>query len=681
MPLVKSSFKLVSSYLPSGDQPKAIEEIVKGFEEGLKRITLLGVTGSGKTFTMANVIEKLGLPTLVISHNKTLAAQLYREFKQFFPYNAVEYFVSYYDYYQPEAYIPQSDIYIEKQATINDEIDRLRISATTSLLSRNDTIVVASVSCIYGIGAPTEFKEFILLLKVGDLINIRELAYQLAEMQYERNDYNFSRSTFRITGDRIDIHPAYSRDYIRIELWDNEIISIKRFDAINNSLLEKHDAIVIYPAKLFVSSRETIERTVEKVYKELEERVKELRAQGKEIEARRLEMRTKYDMDMLLETGYCPGIENYSRYLSGRNPGERPYVLIDYFPNNFLTIIDESHVTIPQIRGMYNGDRARKETLVEFGFRLPSALDNRPLKFEEFDELLDKVLYVSATPDEYELNISSKVVEQIVRPTGLLDPIVYVRSTQKQIEDIIREVIENKSRGERTIITTLTKKMAEDLTKYLIEKGIKTIYIHDEIEVIERVEILRDLRKGEYDCIVGINLLREGIDLPEVSLVCILDADKIGFLRSTKSLIQIMGRAARHVNGRVIMYADQISKSMEEAIKETERRRKIQLEYNKKHNITPQTIKKEITDIIERKHEKQSKIKIKQKNKLQEFDDLFEFIEEVKERYKDNITELVKKLTDYMFELADKLEFEKASIIRDEIKKIENLGEKNEPIR
>ncbi|MGB9622071.1 MAG: excinuclease ABC subunit UvrB, partial [Brevinematia bacterium] len=493
METVGNRFKLVSSYEPSGDQPKAIEEIIKGFEEGLKRITLLGVTGSGKTFTMANVIEKLGLPTLVISHNKTLAAQLYREFKQFFPYNAVEYFVSYYDYYQPEAYIPQSDIYIEKQATINDEIDRLRISSTTSLLSRSDVIVVASVSCIYGIGAPSEFKEFIILLKVGDVINLKDLSYKLAEMQYERNDFNFTRSTFRITGDRIDIHPAYSRDYIRIELWDNEINSIKRFDSLNNSLIETHDAIAIYPAKLFVSSRETIERTVEEVYKELEERVRELKSQGKEIEARRLEMRTKYDMDMLLETGYCPGIENYSRYLSGRKPGERPYVLIDYFPKNFLTIIDESHVTIPQIRGMYNGDRSRKETLVEFGFRLPSALDNRPLKFEEFDELLDKVLYVSATPDEYELSISEKLVEQIVRPTGLLDPVVYVRPTENQVEDIIKEVLENKRRGERTIITTLTKKMAEDLSKYLVERGIKTIYIHDEIEVIERVEILRDL--------------------------------------------------------------------------------------------------------------------------------------------------------------------------------------------
>ncbi len=672
MSVIEKSFNIVSDFIPSGDQPKAIEEIVRGFrDEGLKRITLLGVTGSGKTFTMANVIERLGLPTLVISHNKTLAAQLYREFKQFFPYNAVEYFVSYYDYYQPEAYIPQSDTYIEKQATINDEIDRLRISATASLLSRKDVIVVASVSCIYGIGAPTEFREFVLLLRVGDIISIRDLATKLVEMQYERNDYDFKRSTFRVMGDRLDIHPAYSRDYIRIEFFDDEIVSIKRYDSINNSFVEKHNAIVIYPAKLFVSSRATIEKTVEEVLKELDERVKELKSQGKDIEAKRLEMRTKYDMDLLLETGYCPGIENYSRYLSGRKPGERPYTLLDYFPKEFLTIIDESHVTVPQIRGMFNGDRSRKETLVEFGFRLPSALDNRPLKFEEFDSLLDKVLYVSATPDEYELSVSEKVVEQIVRPTGLLDPTVEVRPTEGQIDDIIREVLENKKRGERAIITTLTKKMAEDLTKYLVERGIKTIYIHDEIEVIERVEILRDLRRGVYDCIVGINLLREGIDLPEVSLVCILDADKIGFLRSTTSLIQIMGRAARHINGRVIMYADKISKAMEEAIKETERRRKIQMEYNQKHNITPKSVKKEITDIIERKHEKLTTKAKKKLSKVFEFEDVIEFIEEVKREYSNNISEMVRILTEYMFKLAEELEFEKASIVRDEIRKIE----------
>lgn len=672
MSVIEKSFNIVSDFIPSGDQPKAIEEIVRGFrDEGLKRITLLGVTGSGKTFTMANVIERLGLPTLVISHNKTLAAQLYREFKQFFPYNAVEYFVSYYDYYQPEAYIPQSDTYIEKQATINDEIDRLRISATASLLSRKDVIVVASVSCIYGIGAPTEFREFVLLLRVGDIISIRDLATKLVEMQYERNDYDFKRSTFRVMGDRLDIHPAYSRDYIRIEFFDDEIVSIKRYDSINNSFVEKHNAIVIYPAKLFVSSRATIEKTVEEVLKELDERVKELKSQGKDIEAKRLEMRTKYDMDLLLETGYCPGIENYSRYLSGRKPGERPYTLLDYFPKEFLTIIDESHVTVPQIRGMFNGDRSRKETLVEFGFRLPSALDNRPLKFEEFDSLLDKVLYVSATPDEYELSVSEKVVEQIVRPTGLLDPTVEVRPTEGQIDDIIREVLENKKRGERAIITTLTKKMAEDLTKYLVERGIKTIYIHDEIEVIERVEILRDLRRGVYDCIVGINLLREGIDLPEVSLVCILDADKIGFLRSTTSLIQIMGRAARHINGRVIMYADKISKAMEEAIKETERRRKIQMEYNQKHNITPKSVKKEITDIIERKHEKLTTKAKKKLSKVFEFEDVIQFIEEVKREYSNNISEMVRILTEYMFKLAEELEFEKASIVRDEIRKIE----------
>ncbi len=672
MNTVGNRFRVVSKFGPAGDQPKAIDEIVKGFNEGIKRITLLGVTGSGKTFTMANVIEKLGLPTLVISHNKTLAAQLYREFKEFFPYNAVEYFVSYYDYYQPEAYIPQSDIYIEKQATINDEIDRLRVSTIASLLSRRDVIVVASVSCIYGIGNPSEFGEFVLLIKVGDVVSVRDIAYKLSEMQYERNDYNFSRATFRVTGDRIDIHPAYSRDYIRIEFFDNEVTSIKRYDSFNNSLIEKSDYIVIYPAKLFVSSRGTIERTVEEVFKELEVRVKELRSQGKEIEAKRLEMRTKYDMDLLLETGYCPGIENYSRYLSGRKPGERPYVLLDYFGKEFLTIIDESHVTIPQIKGMYNGDRSRKETLVEFGFRLPSALDNRPLKFEEFDSLLDKVLYVSATPDEYEISVSGKVVEQIVRPTGLLDPVVYVRPTENQINDIITEVTENTKKGGRTIITTLTKKMAESLTRYLVEKGVKTVYIHDEVEVIERVELLRDLRKGVYDCIVGINLLREGIDLPEVSLVCILDADKVGFLRSKTSLIQIMGRAARHVEGKVIMYADTISSAMAEAIKETERRRKIQLEFNEKHGIVPRSVKKEVVDIIERKHQRNVNLG-KKFSKILDFNDVFDFIDEVKNRYKGNVEMIIKFLTDYMFDLADKLEFEKASIVRDEIKKFEKV--------
>ncbi|MFN4244782.1 MAG: excinuclease ABC subunit UvrB [Brevinematia bacterium] len=670
---MENRFKLVSSFSPAGDQPKAIKEIINGFKnDGMKRITLLGVTGSGKTFTMANVIEKLGLPTLVISHNKTLAAQLYREFKQFFPYNAVEYFVSYYDYYQPEAYIPQSDTYIEKQATINDEIDRLRVSSVASLLSRKDVIVVASVSCIYGIGNPSEFDEFILFIKVGDNISIRDIAYKLSEMQYERNDYNFSRATFRITGDRIDIHPAYSRDYIRIEFFDNEIVSIRRYDALNNTLIENLDYTVIYPAKLFVSSRNTIEKTVKEVLKELETRVEQLKSEGKEIEAKRLEIRTKYDMDLLLETGYCPGIENYSRYISGRKPGERPYTLLDYFSREFLTIIDESHVTIPQIRGMYNGDRSRKETLVEFGFRLPSALDNRPLKFEEFDSLLDKVLYVSATPDEYEISVSEKVVEQIVRPTGLLDPVIHVRPTENQVQDIIKEVIENTRKGGRTIITTLTKKMAENLTKYLTEKGIKAVYIHDEIEVIERVELLRDLRKGVYDCIIGINLLREGIDLPEVSLVCILDADKVGFLRSTTSLIQIMGRAARHVEGRVIMYADKVSSSMMEAIKETERRRKIQIEFNEKHGIVPMSVKKEVVDIIERKHQKLS-TKNKKISKVLEFDDVFEIIDEIKSKYKDKTETIIKLLTDYMFELADKLEFEKASIVRDEIRKFEKI--------
>ncbi len=665
---MKTDFRIISDFQPKGDQPKAIKEITEGFMNGIKMITLLGVTGSGKTFTMAHVIKNLGLPTLVISHNKTLAAQLYREFKTFFPENAVEYFVSYYDYYQPEAYIPQTDTYIEKQATINDEIDRLRISATASLLDRKDVIVVASVSCIYGIGSPSEFKEFILFLKVGQNVDIREIAYRLSEMQYERTTYDFTRATFRVLGDRIDIHPAYSRDYLRIEFFGDEIMSIKRYDALTNKFVENHDRIVIYPAKLFVSKESTIQRTVNEVYKELEERVKFLESQGKVVEAKRLQMRVKYDMEMLLETGYCQGIENYSRYLSGRKPGERPYVLLDYFPKEFLTIVDESHVTIPQIKGMYNGDRSRKETLVEFGFRLPSALDNRPLTFEEFESMLDKVLFVSATPGEYELSNSEKVVEQIVRPTGILDPQIYVRPTENQVEDILREVKANKERNERTIITTLTKEMAEHLTKYLIEAGIKCMYIHDEVEVIERVEILKSLRLGDYDCIVGINLLREGIDLPEVSLVCILDADKIGFLRSKTSLIQIIGRAARHINGRVIMYADKISEAMEEAIKETERRRKIQEEYNRKYNIQPQSVKKDIVDIIERKHETKEKLK-----KLQPLlinpDEVINKIEEIKLASKDK-TETLKNLLDYMFELSENLEFEKAAIVRDEIKKL-----------
>ncbi len=650
-----SVFKLTTDIKPSGDQPEAIEKLTENFLAGHKRQVLLGVTGSGKTFTMANVIANLGEPTIVMSHNKTLAAQLYREFKEFFQENAVEYFVSYYDYYQPEAYVPQRDLYIEKDAQINDEIDRMRISAVASLMARKDVIIVASVSCIYGLGAPTDYKELMLLLEKGQSISREDVIRHLIKIQYERNDFDLSRAAFRVKGDIIDIHTAYSREIIRIEFFGDEIDSIQRLNFFTLSLIEKLDRIVIYPAKLFLTTEDKLKLALESIREELKERVAELKKMGKELEAYRLETRTNYDLEMLEELGYCNGIENYSRHLSFRKPGERPFVLFDYFPEHFLTIIDESHQSIPQIRGMYRGDQSRKQTLVDFGFRLPSALDNRPLRFEEFDNILDKVLYVSATPDEYELSVSSAVVEQIIRPTGLVDPEVEVRKTEGQIEDIILEVRKRVANSERTIITTLTKKMAEDLTKFLSENGIKVTYLHSEIETIERVEILKNLRLGEFDVLVGINLLREGIDLPEVSLVIILDADKMGFLRSKTSLIQIIGRSARNVNGKVIMYADNITEAMREAIKETERRRQLQIEYNKKHNITPKTIKKEIHDILERKNID----KEKEDNRLEEY----------KKKFVDK-KELIKELEKLMFEYAENLDFEKAALVRDEIKKL-----------
>ncbi len=573
--------------------------------------------------------------------------------------NAVEYFVSYYDYYQPEAYVPQKDLYIEKDAQINDEIDRMRVSAVASLMSRKDVIVVASVSCIYGLGAPTDYKELMLLLEKGQKLSRDDVIRHLIKIQYERNDFDLSRAAFRVKGDILDIHTAYSREIIRIEFFGDEIDSIQRLNFFTLGVIEKLDRIVIYPAKLFLTTEDKLKIAIESIKEELENRVMELKKMGKELEAYRLETRTNYDIEMLQELGYCNGIENYSRHLSFRKPGERPFVLFDYFPENFLTIIDESHQSIPQIRGMYRGDQSRKQTLVDFGFRLPSALDNRPLRFEEFDSILDKVLYVSATPDEYELSVSEAVVEQIIRPTGLVDPEVEVRSTAGQIEDIIIEVKKRIANKERTIITTLTKKMAEDLTKFLSEQGIKVQYLHSEVETIERVEILRDLRLGKFDVIVGINLLREGIDLPEVSLVIILDADKMGFLRSKTSLIQIIGRSARNVNGKVIMYADNITEAMKEALKETERRRQIQIEYNKKHNITPQTIKKEIHDILERKNIE----KEEEDNRLEEY----------KKKYIDR-KELLKELEKLMFEYAENLQFEKAAMVRDEIKKIEETN-------
>jgi len=656
-------FKVKSKFEPSGDQPLAIEQISENFLKGIKHQTLLGVTGSGKTFTMAQVIQNLQLPTLVMSHNKTLAAQLFREFKDFFPDNAVEYFVSYYDYYQPEAYVPQKDLYIEKDAQINDEIDRMRISAVASLMDRKDVIIVASVSCIYGLGAPTDYKELMLLLKKGELISREEVMRHLIRIQYERSEFDLTRAAFRAKGDIIDIHPAYSREVIRIEFFGDEIEAIKRLNFLTGKLIEPLDRIVIYPAKLFLTTDEKMKIALESIEEELNERLKELKAQGKEIEAYRLESRTRYDIEMMREMGFCSGIENYSRHLSFRKPGERPFVLLDYFPEHFLTILDESHQTIPQIGGMYNGDRSRKQTLVDFGFRLPSALDNRPLRFDEFESLLDKVLYVSATPAEYELKKSEAIVEQIIRPTGLVDPEIEVRKTEGQIEDIMLEVQNRIKAGERSIITTLTKKMAEDLASYLRENNLKVAYLHSEIETIERVEILKKLRLGVFDVIVGINLLREGIDLPEVSLVVILDADKMGFLRSSRSLVQIIGRSARHVNGQVIMYADTITDAMKEAIAETNRRRKIQMEYNKKHNITPKTIQKEITDILERK-EKQIE---------EEVDRIVEY----KRKYPEK-ARLIKELEKLMFSYAENLEFEKAARVRDEIAELNREKEEVE---
>jgi len=657
------SFRVHAPFQPAGDQPKAIEALVRNFSEGKKRQVLLGVTGSGKTFTMAHVIQALQYPTLIMSHNKTLAAQLYREFRDFFPENAVEYFVSYYDYYQPEAYVPQRDLYIEKDASINDEIDRMRVSAVASLMDRRDVIVVASVSCIYGLGAPTDYKELMLLLKKGMIIDRDSILSHLVQIQYEKADIELSRASFRVKGDVIDIHTAYSREIIRIEMFGDEIEAIKRLHLITGQLIEELDRIVIYPAKLFLTTQDKLKLAIESIEEELSMRVAELKAENKTIEAYRLETRTRYDIEMLLELGYCNGIENYSRHLSFRKPGERPFVLLDYFPRPFLTILDESHQTIPQINGMFHGDYSRKKTLVDFGFRLPSALDNRPLRFEEFDGLLDHVLYVSATPAEYELTHSEAIVEQIIRPTGLVDPEVEVRPTTGQIEDIIREVSSRTAQGERSIITTLTKKMAEDLTQYLLDQNIKVAYIHSEVETIERVEILKKLRMGIYDVIVGINLLREGIDLPEVSLVVILDADKMGFLRSARSLIQIIGRSARHVNGKVIMYAEQMTESMQQAIHETNRRRQIQMAYNKEHNITPTSVKKEIADILERK--------------LKETEEKADEIEKLKRSIPDK-KRLIQEMEKLMFQYAESLEFEKAAFVRDQIEELKQKKEDKE---
>ncbi|MCM8770812.1 MAG: excinuclease ABC subunit UvrB [Candidatus Omnitrophica bacterium] len=646
-------FKLVSKFRPCGDQPKAIEGLVSNIKAGRQYQVLLGVTGSGKTFTLANVIEKVNKPTLVISHNKTLAAQLYSEFKEFFPYNAVEYFVSYYDYYQPEAYVPSTDTYIEKDASINDRLDRLRLSATSSLMSRGDVLIVASVSCIYNLGSPDDYQGLMVFVEKGQMIARDTLLLRLVEIQYERNDYEFIRGRIRVRGDTVEIFPAYRETAIRIEFSGERIEKIEEFEPLTAKTISTLEKIGIYPAKHFVISGDKINNALKTIQWELEDRVNFLKSKNKLLEAQRLESRTKYDMEMLKEIGYCHGIENYSRHLSGREPGSRPWCLLDYFPKDFLTIIDESHATIPQIRGMYEGDRARKEILVEFGFRLPSCLDNRPLKFNEFQELTQQTIFVSATPDEYEIGLSKGVVvEQLIRPTGLLDPEIIVKPTAGQIEDLIQEINKRAKRGERVLVTTLTKRMSEDLTEYLQNKGIRVKYIHSEIETIERAKILRELRKADFDCLVGINLLREGLDLPEVSLVAILDADKEGFLRSATSLIQVAGRAARNINGTVIMYADTITDSMRKAIEESKRRRKIQLDFNRKMKITPRSIVKAIKQGIEDLEEAEEKV--------------ISFTGQPEEDYELKV--FISKL-EYEMELAARnLDFEKAAKLRDEIK-------------
>ncbi len=651
-------FKLVSKFKPTGDQPKAIKAIVEGFRKGLKHQVLLGVTGSGKTFTMANVIEQLQRPVLVISHNKTLAAQLYQEFKRFFPYNAVEYFVSYYDYYQPEAYIPATDTYIAKEATINEELDKLRLRATQSLYERRDVIVVASVSCIYGMGSPETYFGMLLHLKVGQRWKREKLMERLVEIQYERSE-ELKPGTFRVRGDQFEIFPPYEDNAFRLEFFGEELDAIFEIDPLWGRVIAQRRWLTLYPRTYFVTPRERLMQAIKSIEEELEQRLKELREQGKFLEAERLEKRTRYDLLLLAETGYCPGIENYSRHLSGRKPGEPPFTLMDYIPEDTLIIIDESHVTIPQLRAMYEGDRSRKLTLIEHGFRLPSALDNRPLKFEEFEERVGQVLYVSATPGEYEIEKSGGVViEQIIRPTGLLDPEVEVKPTKGQIDDLVAQIKERKKMGDRVLITTLTKRMAEELTEYLRSVGIKAEYLHSDIDTLERVKIIRGLRQGDFDVLVGINLLREGLDLPEVSLVVIFDADKEGFLRSTTSLIQTFGRAARNVRGKVIMYADTITESMKKAIEETERRRRIQMEYNRRMGIKPRTIVKEIPDEI-------SASDYFSYDKIAEESELYISAEERRRKIK----ELEKK----MKEAAERMEFELAARYRDQIKRLKQI--------
>ncbi|HZQ29866.1 MAG TPA: excinuclease ABC subunit UvrB [Patescibacteria group bacterium] len=655
-------FKLKSDFKPTGDQPQAIEKLTKTIEKGEKHQVLVGVTGSGKTFTMANVIQNLQRPTLIISHNKTLAAQLYQEFRDFFPDNAVCYFVSYYDFYQPEAYVPQTDTYIAKETEINEEIDKLRLAATTNLLTRKDVIVVASVSCIYNIGSPVEYGKFVLELKPGVKVNQRDLMVRLTDLQYDRNDYAFRRGSFRIRGENVDVFPAYSDMGLRIKTEDGKIGNIAEFDPLTGDIVNKNIGTVIYPAKHYMTNPETYDPIFAQIKNDLKERVEELKKQGKILEAHRLVQRTTYDMQMIREVGYVNGIENYSRYFDGRKPGEPPYSLLNYFEHcasDFLTIIDESHITMPQIRGMYNGDQARKRMLIDYGFRLPSALDNRPLRFDEFMRRVNQMTYVSATPDNYELSLAGdSVAEQLIRPTGLVDPKISVRPTKGQIEDLIKEIQKRVEKKQRVLVTTLTKRMSEDLSTYLLERGIKVSYLHSDIQTLNRQDVLDKLRSGEYDVLVGINLLREGLDLPEVSLVAILDADKEGFLRSKTSLIQTMGRAARHVDAEVIMYADNLTGSMDEAIKEVERRRKIQLTYNKKHNITPKSIEKKIrARLVEEEEQKEEKLTL-----------LMSLQKEV--ILPDEKEKLIKQLSLEMRQAAKDLDFETAATIRDQIRTI-----------
>ena len=644
-------FKLKSPYKPLGDQPKAINSLAEGIKNGLKEQTLLGVTGSGKTFTMANVIEKVQKPTLVISHNKTLAAQLYEEFKEFFPDNAVEYFVSYYDYYQPEAYVPRTDTFIDKEASINEDIDMMRHSATQSLLSRDDVIVVSSVSCIYGIGSPEDYGEFAFGIAVGDIYDRSEILRRLVFMQYERNDIEFDRGQFRVRGDVIEVNPVHGTPPIRIELFGDEIDAISLIDKVTGKKLESLPRYMIFPAKHFVVGQDKMDVALSKISTELDERLEELKLTGKLLEAQRLEQRTRFDIEMLQEMGYCPGVENYSMHLSGRKWGDKPYSLLKYFPDDFLTIIDESHVTVPQIRGMYNGDRARKQTLVDYGFRLPSAKENRPLRFDEFESSVNQVIYVSATPAQYELSKSRNVVEQIIRPTGLVDPEVIIRPVTGQVEDLLEEVRKTAKNDERVLVTTLTKRMAEDLTDYYARIGVKVRYMHSEIDTLERIDIVDDLRRGKFDVLVGVNLLREGLDLPEVSLVAILDADKEGFLRNETSLIQTIGRAARNVNGRVIMYVDEMTDSVQNAYDITLKRRKLQMKYNEVHGITPKSTQRTLKEKIADEEEKYKGLTGAEVDKMP----------------KDELRLLIKDLEKDMKDAAARLDFERAAELRNKL--------------